>query len=334
MSELRKDPISGRWVNISYEQEDIPLKLEVKRKEQFCSFCEGKEHETPPEIYAIREATSSPNSAGWEIRVVPSKSKAFTIFGKLNRRGDGIYDAMDGIGAYEIVIETPKHHLSLKDLDIKAIEKVITVWRDRIADLKKDIRFRYIFLYKKNIPSASGIYSHSYSRIIATPITPKRIKEELQGAKNYYAYKERCIWCDIVRQELRDKKRIVLESENFLSFTPYASKIPYEIWILPVEHNFDFCQIKERDISDFSLILKNTLLKLYNLLGDCVYSFILHTSPNPIPREKYWQTLECDFHWHLEIMPQLIEPYGFEIGSGLYINPTSPETSAKYLRGV
>lgn len=332
MSELRKDPIVGRWVNISFEKEEKPIPIKVKRKKYLCSFCEGKESETPPEIFAERHSGALPNSPGWTTRVVPSKSNAFTIYGKLNRRGEGIYDVISGIGAYEIIVETPLHHLSLKDLELNILDTVVRTWKDRIADLKKDIRFRYIFLYKKHIPLATSIYSHSYSRIIATPITPKRIKEELMGAKNYYNYKERCIWCDIIRQELRSKSRLILETENFISFAPYASKVPYEICIIPTEHNFDFTKISDKDIPDFSNILKQTLLKLYHLWGDCSYSFILHSAPSATPRNKHWETLECDFHWHLEIMPSLGEPYGFEMGSGLYINPTSPEVAAKHLR--
>jgi len=340
MPELRKDPILGRWVIIAVERARRPKSFTPPfsvPEEGTCPFCEGNETDTPAEIFAIRKEGTKPNQPGWDTRVVPSKAPFLRIEGDLNRHGRGIYDVMGGVGAHEIVIETPKHIANIAELNDAQIAKSITCWIDRFIDLSRDERFKYILVFKNyGWASGGGPIRHTRTQIIATPVTPKRVKEELVGAKKYYDYHERCVFCDLIRQELQNKERIVLEQDGFVAITPFASRFPFEIWILPKQHNCDFSSLGVEGRLYLARILKKVLLKLKIGLDDPPYNFVLHTSPLRRKKAKssYWKTIDDDYHWHLEIIPRLTSPAGFEWGTGFYICPISPEETAKFLREV
>ena len=197
MPELRKDPIIGRWVIISTERAMRPDSFERDAEQYrrgFCPFCYGNEDRTPPEVLAYRENDGNPDTEGWKLRVVPNKFPALQIEGELERRGDGMFDMMSGVGAHEVIIETPEHDLSLADMPQDRVEDVIWSYRDRFADLKKDKRFQYIRIFKNHGRAAGATLEHSHSQLIALPIVPKRVVEEIEGAKRYFAYKERCVY--------------------------------------------------------------------------------------------------------------------------------------------
>lgn len=339
MPELRKDPIVGRWVIIATERAKRPqdfAKSTGEPPEEVCPFCEGKEHQTPPEIFAIRTGHSMPNKPGWDVRVVPSVNPLLVIEGKLNRRAKGMYDVMDGIGAHEVVIETPKHVYNMSDLDEHQIVKILDVYVNRILDLERDHRFKYVLIFKNHgVVAGAGPIQHSRSQIIATPVNPKRVKEELMGSRRYFEYKERCVFCDIIRQEITDDSRVILESEEFLVTTPFASRFPFEINIIPKKHSADFPKISQSEKQDLARVLKVTLAKLKKALNDPPYNFVIHTAPSRFTKKPgYWKTMDHDFHWHIEIMPRLTSVAGFEWGTGVYINPTPPEEAAKYLKSL
>lgn len=198
MPELRKDPIHGRWVIISTERSRRPSDFAADERRSaggFCPLCEGNEDRTPPEIIALRDNGTSPNSPGWTLRVVPNKFPALRIEGELNREGEGIYDKMNGIGAHEVVIETPRHEETLATLPLKNVENVLLAYRDRIIDLRRDQRLRYVLVFKNHGIAAGASLEHSHSQIIALPIVPKRVSEEVEGAKTYFNYKDRCVFC-------------------------------------------------------------------------------------------------------------------------------------------
>ncbi len=328
MPELRKDPVIGRWVIISTERGKRPSDFPVetrKKSTKLCPFCLGNESSTPPEIFAIRENGDSPNSPGWSLRVIPNKFPALRIEGDLNRIGEGIFDKMNGIGAHEVIVETPDHAKDLVDLEVEEIKQVVFGYRDRINDLKKDSRFRYIMVFKNQGEAAGASLEHSHSQLIATPIVPKRVVEEIEGSRKYYEYKERCIFCDIALQEISDKTRIVVRNERFAAITPFASRFPFEIWILPIQHSPFFSEINNEDAGAFADILKTTLSKLSRALNNPAYNFMIHSSPID-SQERYL------YHWHVEIIPKLTKVAGFEWGTGFYINPTTPEDAARFLR--
>jgi UDPglucose--hexose-1-phosphate uridylyltransferase len=303
--------------------------------EKPCPFCEGSESHTPPEIYALRPRRTPANSPGWELRVVPSIAPFLRIEGELDRRGKGIYDTMNGIGAHEIIIETNQHIENMADLSEEQIAKVITCYVDRISDLEKDTRFKYSLIFKNHGWTAGGgRVKHSRSQLISTPVNPKRVKEELFGARRYYNYHERCIFCDLIKQELESKVRVVLDIDGFVAIAPFAARFPFEVWILPKKHSCDFTNLEMSQRLDLGRIMKKVLMKMKKGLNDQPYNYILHTAPFRRPKVGYWKSIEQDYHWHIEIMPRLTRVAGFEWGTGFYICPLPPEDAAQFLREV
>ncbi len=329
MPELRKDPITGRWVIIATERAKRPSdfvrdKVEI-RGSGFCPFCYGNEAKTPPEIIAYRSDGSLRNSPGWSLRVVANKFPALGIEGSLNRQGEGLYDKMSGIGAHEVIIETPDHQKTLAMLSPRQIEDVLWAYRDRILDLKKDRRFKYIMIFKNHGEAAGASLEHTHSQLIALPVVPKQVREETDGAKDYFRFKERCIFCDIIRQELESGVRVIADTPAFIAIAPFAPRFPFEIWIMPRVHQSTFEDSQRQEFEQLAVMLKDMLTRLDKVLDFPAYNYIIHTSPIPeSPNEHY--------HWHLEIMPKLTKIAGFEWGTGFHINPTPPEESAKFLR--
>lgn len=330
MGELRKDPITGRWVIVDTDSPLSPKDFE-KEIHQWrggeCPFCYGNESLTPPEIEAIRIEETHPNTPGWKVRVVSNKFPALMIEGDLDKRGVGIYDMSCGIGAHEVIIETPYHYKDIPSLLDEEVKDILEMCCRRATDLKNDKRFKYVLIFKNHGPSAGASLEHPHTQLIALPMIPKNVIEELYGSHYYFEYRERCIFCDILRQELQEKERIVLENRNFLAFCPFVSRFPFEIWILPKKHNPDFFSIKIGELGDLAKILKEVLRKAKKLLSSPAYNYIIHTSPlDGIEYESY--------HWHIEIMPKLTRVAGFEWGTGFYVVPTPPEVAAKYLKEV
>jgi len=330
MPELRKSPVIGRWVIISTERGKRPIDYKTIPEEPdngFCPFCPGNEDKTPPEVLAYRDPLSQPNTQGWKVRVVPNKFPALQVEGELNKRGEGIYDMMQGIGAHEVLIESPDHKKNIQYLDNNHIESILHAVRERMLDLKRDPRFRYILVFKNWGKEAGASLAHSHIQIIATPIIPKRAIEELEGAKFHYNLKERCIFCDIINQELKDKSRIVYQNDNFIALAPFAARFPFETWVMPLRHVSSFENTNIEWFPSMVDIMKKVLLKIDKVLFRPAFNFIIHTSPCNSDGLDY-------YHWHFEIIPKLTKVAGFEWGSGFYINPTPPEDAAEELRNV
>jgi len=339
MPELRKDPIIGRWVIISTERSLRPNQFDVKAADEAdqlpCPFCAGNEKETPPEIYAIRPGYSARNTPGWDLRVVPSIAPFLRVEGELDRRGKGMYDLMNGIGAHEIIVETNQHIANMADLSQEQITRVLNCYADRIIDLERDSRFKYALIFKNYGKSAGGSgIKHARSQLIATPVNPKRVKEELSGSRFYYEYHERCVFCDLISQELKQRERVILDFDGFVAVTPFAARFPFETWILPKKHCCDYTCMDAQDRMNLAKVLKTLLLKLKKGLNDPPYNYVIHTAPFRREKAGYWKTIEQDYHWHIEIMPRLTRVAGFEWGTGFYICPLPPEETAKFLREV
>jgi|UniRef100_A0A7C3WPS8 UDPglucose--hexose-1-phosphate uridylyltransferase len=330
MPELRKDPIIGRWVIIATERGKRPHDFVIEEevvKGGFCPFCPGNEHTTPPEIFAIREPGTKPNSPGWKLRVVNNKFPALVPEGEPDRQGEGMFDKMNGIGTHEVIIENPDHKVTLTTISIEGFVNVLTAYRERIKTLAQDPRFRYVLIFKNQGRAAGASLEHSHSQLIGLPIVPELVMEELNGSKFYYNWKERCVFCDMIRQELQQRKRVVLENEEFVALCPFAPRSPFEVWILPKMHFSSFIDLKDGSYVPLARIFSETLRRLEKSLGKAPYNFILHTAPIREPEIPY-------YHWHFEIMPKLTLMAGFEWGSGFFINPTPPEDAAQYLKEV
>lgn len=340
MPELRKDPVIGRWVIIATERSRRPDHFRdssrVNGEDPVCPFCEGNESQTPPEIYAIRKDRSQANKPGWELRVIPSIAPFLRVEGEADRQGKGLYDLMSGIGAHEVVVETNQHIANMADLSREQIDRVLASYVNRITDLEKDQRFKYVLVFKNyGQPAAGGKHKHARSQLIATPVNPKRVKEELVGARQYYDIHERCVFCDIIRQELVSQERVVLDIDGFVAITPFASRFPFEVWILPKKHSPDFISIGEQQRGHLAELLKRVLMKFKVGLNDPPYSYIIHSAPfRHMTAPGYWKTIDYDYHWHIEIMPRLTRVAGFEWGTGFYICPVKPEETATFLREI
>jgi len=330
MSELRKDPITDRWVIVSTERGKRPsdfAPVPPPGKVALCPFCYGYEGKTPPEIFCIREPGTAPNTKGWHVRVVPNKFPALRVEGTLEREGIGMFDKMSGIGAHEVIIEHPTHEKRFWDYTVTEIERIIEAYIQRSTDLKKDFRLRHLLIFKNEGDQAGASLAHSHSQLIATPVVPKRVREELDGVARYYAYKERCVFCDILREERRFGERVVFENDHFTAFCPFASRFPFETWIVPRIHRAEFASLESREKNPLAEALRTTVRKLNEALNGPQYNWILHSAPSKSDGRDRWE----DYHWHIEIIPRLTKIAGFEWGTGFYINPTPPEDAARYL---
>jgi UDPglucose--hexose-1-phosphate uridylyltransferase len=331
MPELRKDPIVSRWVIIAHERAKRPHDFKGEAQSQagggLCPFCEGQEDKTPHEVLAYRDRGTRPNGPGWRIRVVPNKFPALKVEGNLNKRGEGIYDKMAGVGAHEVIIESPRHHISMASLSEDNIREVLWAYRDRLVDLKKDSRLVHGMLFKNVGAAAGASLEHSHSQLIVTPIVPISVWEEMTGALEFFNYRGRCIYCDMVQQELATERRIVLDTTHFTAFCPYASRFPFETWILPKAHSSHFENIPKPGVDDLGTVLRQVLNKLELALDSPPYNYIIHTAPFDHQELPH-------YHWHIEIIPRLTKVAGFEWGSGFYINPVPPEDAAGFLREI
>jgi UDPglucose--hexose-1-phosphate uridylyltransferase len=328
--ELRKDPITGRWVIISTERRKRPSAFRLNHVDQIddavCPFCEGNEQYTPREVLSYRR-TGSANGPGWDVRVVPNKFPALEVEGHLDRQGEGLFDKMNGVGAHEVIIETPDHTASLATMPAAAVERVLWAYRERVLDLKQDRRFRYILIFKNHGAAAGASLDHSHSQLIALPVIPRQVRDEISGARQHYEHKERCVFCDIVRQELDSRVRVISENADFIAVSPYAPRFPFETWLLPKRHGSNFEDAPRHEYESLARMLKETLIRMNRALESPPFNLIIHSAPFHEAAGEY-------YHWHLEIMPKLTKVAGFEWGSGFYINPTGPEEAAEVLREV
>ncbi len=330
MPELRKDPIIGRWVIISSERAKRPSSfrpVSEKKEATQCPFCPGHESHTPPEIIAYRDSTSEPNQKGWSLRVISNKYPALIVEGELTREPKGLYDRMNGIGAHEVIIESPEHSRDIVDMTDEQVRDIFWVYRERMLDLERDSRLKYILVFKNHGEAAGASLEHAHSQLIATPIIPKRVAEELEGAEKYFKFKERCIYCDIIRQEISDQERIVADFDSFITVQPFAPRFPFETWILPKSHQSSYIEMSDEDYLILARCMKDALKRLKVALNDPPFNFMIHTRPVSKKSQDY-------YHWHIEIIPKLTKIAGFEWGAGFYINPTTPEEAATYLKEI
>jgi UDPglucose--hexose-1-phosphate uridylyltransferase len=329
LSELRKDPITGRWVIISTERRkrphDFRLESVQTAPDPSCPFCEGHEAMTPREILAHRPNGGAANSSGWDLRVVPNQFPVLRVEGTLDRQGEGLFDKMNGIGAHEVVIESPRHEDTLATMGEGAVEQVLWAVRERMRDLKQDRRFRYIIAFKNHGLAAGSSLDHSHSQLIALPIVPREVRDEVEGAKTHYDLKERCVFCDVIRQETTDGRRVIAETADTIAIAPYAPRFPFETWILPRRHQAHFEDAHRQEIASLARLLGDLLRRMNRTLRNPPYNLLVHTAPLAESADEF-------YHWHVEVIPKLTKVAGFEWATGFYVNPTSPEEASQVLR--
>jgi UDPglucose--hexose-1-phosphate uridylyltransferase len=329
--ELRRDPVTGRWVIISTDRQKRPNDFRLERAEILgrdqCPFCPGHEALTPPEVLSYRQNGGAPNGPGWDLRVIPNKFPALQVEGSLDRVGEGMFDRMNGVGAHEVIIETPHHDRTLAAMSEPEIERIFWAYRERMLDLKRDIRLLYILVFKNHGAAAGATLEHTHSQLIALPIVPDFVREELDGARRHFAVKERCVFCDVIHQDQADGRRVILENADVIALAPYAPRFAFETWILPKRHGARFEEAPRHEYESLARVLKALLQRMDRALESPPFNLILHSSP-------FSEDTTDVYHWHLEIMPKLTRVAGFESGTGFYINPTPPEEAANVLRSV
>jgi UDPglucose--hexose-1-phosphate uridylyltransferase len=324
MGDLRKDPTRGRWVLIRPPSSPSPAGHE-------CSFCSGNESLTPPEIAAYRKEGSAIDGPGWSVRVIPEADPYFRIEKELIREGVGLYDRISSRGATELIVESPNHDDTPASLGGGQWEQVLWMYRERIRDLKQDVRIRDILVTRRHRAPGARI-THPYSRLTAIPIIFDDVRRKLRECRDYYDYKHRCIYCDIIRQELLTKARVVHQTEWFVVLCPYAARSPFETWILPRRHNCEYEDgLTSEVVSDLASLLSAYFRTLTGPMADPPFEMTLYTAPNRrakiLPEE--WATVRDDYHWHLEVTSELHRRP--QIG-GIYVNEMSPEETAHRLR--
>ncbi len=323
MPELRKDPVLGTWVIIATERGVRPSDYTLPHDPipaRACPFCPGNESATPPALH-----TAIDESGQWCVRVVPNKYPALRIEGQLEKRGQHLYDMMNGIGAHEVVIDSPQHDRRWSQADQSQICTVLEAFRTRIKDLTGDRRFEYVVVFKNDGKPAGATLAHPHSQIIALPLVPQLVHAEQDGAKRYHAFRDRCAYCDMIELEQGDGDRLVWEDERAIAFTPFASRFPFEVAIFPKAHHATFEHTPVDTMMSVAEAMRQVMSRVDRALGNAPYNFTLHNSP-------LRQQDTAFYHWHIRVTPRLTHVAGFEWGTGFFINPTPPEEAAAFLR--
>jgi UDPglucose--hexose-1-phosphate uridylyltransferase len=332
MSELRQDIATKRWVIVSKERAKRPhqfLKQMVVQEEpdhrDDCPFCEGNEGQTPPEVYALRNG-SEPNQPGWKVRVVPNKFAALSTSAKWEVKHPEIFTTINGYGSHEVIIETPQHNQTLATLPQEHVQLVLQALLQRMRTLAQDNRIAFVQVFRNHGAAAGTSLVHPHSQLIATPIVPTNIREEIEEARRFYDDRVTCVYCYMLEKELEREERIVLTTDHYVVLAPFASRFPFELMILPRRHSASFvADVRTEDVTFLADVLRRTLLLLYRAANNPDYNAVLHTAPLRDSCMDY-------YHWHIEIVPRLTTPAGFELGSGIYITTAIPEETADYLR--
>ncbi len=329
MPELRRDVVTGVWVIVSPERQVRPQYFKSVGSDGLlpgdCPFCAGNEKMTPPEIYALRGNGSLANLPGWQLRVIPNKYPALRVEGQLNRRGEGFYDKMNGIGAHEVVIETPFHQIGLDELPVAAVTDILRTFKYRLADLKQDFRFKYIQVFKNCGDKAGATIPHPHSQIVALPVVPEAINDRLNRAQDHFYVKERCIYCDILNQELDYGRRVLCENSDYVVFAPFAATFPFQLMIYPRRHCAAYEATDELRLHLLAEILQDGLTRLNRVLNRPAYNLLLHNNPFDRDATSY-------FHWHIELVPVISGTGGFELATQSYINAIPPEEAVEILK--
>jgi len=333
MSEMRQDPTTKEWVIIATERSRRPDEFrqqsnrERKPHSIECPFCPGNERLTSPETFAIRDSGPA-NTAGWRIRVVPNKFAALNPQTVLRRREDQmLFRAVQGFGYHEVIIETPLHDHDLPLMSNDEILLILETYRQRYKALREDERIKLIVIFRNHGERAGTSLLHPHSQLVALPVIPFHTRRKYEEAIRHYDGTGRCLYCDLMDAEREYGKRVVLETEHWLVFQPFASQTPFETWIVPKRHAPCFASVTDGELPELAAVLRRILHSLYTLLNDPDFNMIIQTAPVEDENTPY-------FVWHIEIYPRLTTPAGFELGSSIFINVAAPEETAPVLREV
>jgi len=332
MSELRQDPTTKEWVIIAPERAKRPQHTPKRKRaeelpnwDESCPFCPGNESQTPAEVFRL---PISGEASSWEVRVIPNQFPALRLQGDITRREEGrFFLKMDGVGVNEVIIETPSHNLPMALMSYEQVEKVLIAYRERYNALKKNRQFKFITIFKNHGWASGTSLKHPHSQLVATPIVATYYRRKFDVAVDYYDDIGKCLYCDLLAEELEKGERIIVHTKNFVILHPYASRVPYETWIFPKRHYASFGLFPVTHLAELAMVLRDTLLCLYRGLDNPAFNLMIDTSTTEDEEDPY-------YHWHIRIVPRLTTIAGFEMGSGIYINTALPEDTARFMKQV
>ena len=326
MPELRRDPVSGRRVIIASERANRPHQIGKEsdaHRAESCPFCPGNEAMTPPEVLAYRSQDSAADSPGWTVRVVPNKYPALVSEAKIYPPEHPVYRSRTAVGAHEVVIESPEHIVNMGALNVEQIGRVLCAYRERMAEMQKDPRWRYTLVYKNQGDRAGATLEHVHSQLVALPMLPAQAADELHRAKGGYDLTGGCIYCDIIERELVQGERVVLVSDRFVALCPYAPRFGYETWILPRRHAAAFERSSDEDLPHLASAMQEFFARLNRALNEPPFNYLI---------QSLYPGADAHYHWRIEVLPQIARAAGFEWGTGMHINSVAPEHAARLLR--
>ena len=342
MPEYRQDPLTGRMVIVAEERAARPHQFDITDKpyQDVCPFCEGNEFLTPNETAAFRRANSHPNFPGWRVRVVPNKYPA-VIPGDVpavlaDRSFLHTGGVVDGIGLHEVIIDSPRHVLSITELTPTEIAEMLAMYRLRLQTLRTDSHWTYVQIFKNVGAAAGASLPHSHSQLVAIPLLPPSLLQMLHRAEKHTRYYQCCFWCERLKNELQTGERIVEETEHFVVLCPFVSRFASEVEIYPKAHESGFDKQETSALDELAELFHRTILRLeravFWMKDSLAYNVVLNTEPFQNDRQGERVDFSSSFHWHFSILPSLARAAGFEWGTGLHINPISPEQAARRLR--
>ena len=330
MSELRRDPVTGQWVVIAPERTRRPQDFQPQPvgaiDDDMCPFCEGQEAVAGRELLAWRAAGSPPNGRRWQVRVVPNRDPALRVERAAGEASDPLFQSLGGLGAHEVVIESPEHRATFATMTPEAVGRVLWAWRERIRDLRRDTRLT-TFVVVKNVGAAAGAtLDHAHSQLLALPVVPEHLRSELTGAQAHYAQTKRCVFCDVMAEEVTRGRRVISADDQSVAFAPFASRVPFETWVVPLEHHAVFEEASDATLTAVGARLQDVVRRLDVTLVSPPHTILLHTAPVGEDRAVY--------HWHLEVIPRLVPVSGLAWDGGVYVNAVPPEEAAEVLRNA
>jgi UDPglucose--hexose-1-phosphate uridylyltransferase len=329
LSELRYNLITRDWVIIASERakrpEDFkksrPPRPDLPKRRDDCPFCPGNEKTGGEETYRLG------SDSAWRVRSIYNKFPALSHLASCDRFTEGPEKHMTGFGIHEVLIEHPDHNTCMALMDPSAVEDIFRAYRDRYIYIRRNDEIKSIIIFKNHGPAAGSSQEHPHSQIVATPVVPHIMRSRIEGMAEHYDVTGKCMMCGMLEHELKDKKRIVLETEHFVSHVPYAAAAPFVTSIVPRRHSSSFDEISDAELKDLAGSVRQTLSKLYYGLDNPDFNYTIRSVP---VREKWNEAA----HWFISVMPRLTQPAGFELGSGMFINVAIPEESAAFLRQV
>ncbi len=324
-------------------KEEEPAPRDTRKHVDKCPFCTGNEHMTPPTV------TAAPDSDNWQVRVVEN---LFPVLGDDSTSSNlvfGLQQAIDGYGRHEVIVDHPEHSITIQDMSVEHLVTLLEVYRDRIRALySADSRIQYVLVFKNFGPAAGASIAHTHSQVIAMPVVPENVYNEVAHSRLYYEKNRQCIFCSLIdealtfeatiydresgsiRRQIGVGQYVIERGRHFVAIKPFASRYEWEIHILPLRHRSDFIDISDEERDDMAVVLKRAMARLDAVIGGAQYNFFLHS----IPHNNDFANCHNSYHWHLEICPRTSIPTGFELGSGLFVSTISPEQAAARLRAV